>query len=190
VCNLIFVPLQQHLSLGAERSRYALHTNSLDDSGYVRYLQEVVSWVQRIRIADPSVLDFGSGENQVLSVLLNKQGIRCTAYDPVYGIGQDALGAKYDIVVVCEVIEHLRILRTEVENIGGLLKPGGFLLLRTEMVSLGVAFNDWWYVQDQTHINFFSKQTVETLSQILSLTIHATDDKRFFLLKKTRQTLL
>ena len=35
----------------------------------------------------------------------------CESYDPLYGLLIDEKREKYDVIVLCEVIEHLRNLR-------------------------------------------------------------------------------
>jgi SAM-dependent methyltransferase len=159
-CGLVFVPGEFWPSEDEERARYAHHDNSPANEGYVHFLGQVADAVAELGIARPRVLDFGSGENAVLTDLLCRRGFDCTAYDPLYGKGRAALGDRYDIVVVCEVIEHLRDLRDELRTLKNCLEDGGRVVVRTQCYPSIVEVASWWYARDATHLNFFTERTL------------------------------
>jgi hypothetical protein len=174
-CGLIFVPAADHCSVPDEKARYDLHDNDDGQEGYRRYLGEMVDAVcQRI---DPSarILDFGSGKNAVLISLFREKGYDCTAYDPLYSIGTDALSRRYDAIILCEVIEHLRDLPAEIERMRGLLAPGAALFIRTQFYPSIDEFPRWWYKNDRTHINFFSRTSIDKAAAMMGLTATACE---------------
>lgn len=164
-CRLVFVAPHSRLTVDDELRRYALHNNTTADAGYVAYLSTVADAVQSLSGAASTVLDFGCGEHQVLSGLLTDRGIACSAYDPLYGIGADALDRRYDVVVMCEVIEHLRDLSREVALIGRLVARNGFVVVRTQVCEETTDFRTWWYAQDPTHILFFTMPAIAEFSR-------------------------
>jgi hypothetical protein len=164
-CGLVFVPEDQWLSVEDERARYQHHNNTPDTHGYVCFLNEVVAQVEALRLGGQPILDFGSGEHAVLTDLLNARGLACTAYDPLYGRTQ--LAGPYALVIVCEVIEHLRDLRGELARLRDLLSSDGKILVRTQPYPSVEQLPAWWYSRDPTHINFFSEATLSHAASLI-----------------------
>jgi hypothetical protein len=176
-CGLIFVPERDWVRPDEERARYAHHDNSESNTGYVRFLGEVADVAASAASAAGAgarVLDFGSGENAVLARLLGRRGIDATAYDPLYGLGATALASRYDVVVLCEVIEHLRDLRAELIRLVGCLNQNGRVVVRTQCYPSVAEITSWWYARDLTHINFFAPQTLAFAAALCGLRVEAT----------------
>jgi len=159
-CGLIFVPARDHVCGDEEKSRYDLHDNSACHEGYVRFLNEIVTIIEAQCSPSDHLLDYGSGKNSVLSRILKERGYGCTAYDPLYGIGAGALAKSYDAIILNEVIEHVRDLRNEALLIKKAAGNTGTIIIRTRRYPSLDTFSGWWYKNDITHINFFSRQTL------------------------------
>jgi SAM-dependent methyltransferase len=168
-CGLVLVPRDYWVSESEERARYAHHDNSPANEGYVKFLGQVADVVAELGPVSSRVLDFGSGENAVLADLLRQRGFACAAYDPVYGLGQAALRERYDIVVLCEVIEHLRDLRAEMLTLKACLGPGGRVVVRTQCYPSVAELPTWWYARDATHLNFFAPRTLDLAARLCGL---------------------
>jgi hypothetical protein len=183
-CRLIQVPQVFEISKQDEIDRYKLHTNTDDKDGYILYLQDIVNLV---RIVAPigHILDFGAGEHAVLTELLKKEGYHADPYDPHYSSIAELPDKKYDIVILCEVIEHLRFLKNELMLIRNLLSAHGCVILRTQLYPETLdSFRKWWYIQDKTHINFFSRSSLEYVASVLGLRVIATEKKDIFVMTK------
>ena len=177
-CQLVFVPLEEHISVEQEKERYGLHENSNQSKSYRKYLSSIVNEIKSIHLDNLKILDFGAGEDFVLTRLLREEGYDCQAYDPLYDLGLSSLTPKYDLIILCEVIEHLRQLRKELELLKELLKPEGHIYIRTQFYPATTALSSWWYTNDMTHINFFSPETLKEVAQILNRSLLQHDDKQ------------
>jgi hypothetical protein len=174
-CHLVFVPVEDMVSAEDEKNRYALHDNSDANPKYVEYLNSFADELQRIPLQSPRVLDFGSGPATALAKVLADRGIACESFDPLYGIGETALTQTYEIIALCEVIEHLRDLRKEINLLKTLLAPGGYVLARTELYNELTDFESWWYAKDATHVNFFRLTTMVRIAEYLGKGIFFTN---------------
>lgn len=167
-CELIAVPEKYYLDMHSERKRYELHDNTIDNTGYVAYLEAVVSVIRQNKNKDISIIDFGSGKNRVLESLLKREGYtNCRSYDPLYGYMVDFEKTTFDIVVLCEVIEHLQDLSSELSHIKKTLRDNSRLIIRTQVYLEKEQFPKWWYKEDLTHINFFSERTIEFVAGVI-----------------------
>jgi hypothetical protein len=165
VCDLIFVPVSQFVTIEEERARYELHDNTGDNAGYRSFLGGVAEIVAQVTAQSGRILDFGSGRHAVLTALLRERGYSCTACDPLYGIGMDFAEFTYNTVVLCETIEHLRDLKEDVRVITRLVNPSGTLVIRTGLHPQPGSFGSWWYKNDPTHINYLGMPTIEWIAK-------------------------
>jgi 2-polyprenyl-3-methyl-5-hydroxy-6-metoxy-1,4-benzoquinol methylase len=168
-CGLVFVPEAHWLSVDDERARYAHHDNTAANAGYVKWLGQVANVVAGLAAPGARVLDFGSGENAILTGLLREHGYDCTAYDPLYGMGVESMSGRHDVIVLCEVIEHLRDLRQEIVRLADRLQPAGAVVVRTQCYPSVAELATWWYARDATHINFFAPRTLELAASLCGL---------------------
>lgn len=179
-CGLVSVPREFWLGEDEERARYAHHDNSPSNDGYLKFLGQVADVVTELGAGRARVLDFGSGENAMLGNLLRQRGLHCVAYDPLYGKGRRALCDHYDVVVLCEVIEHLRDLRAEILSLKECLGPGGRIVVRTQCYPSVADVTSWWYARDATHLNFFAKRTLEYAAGLCGLRCLGTAEPDIF----------
>ncbi len=177
VCELIFVPSAEWLSPEEEKLRYANHENSAHNSEYVRYLTGISREIDRIPTPHPKILDFGSGPEYVLTRVLRKRGFDCEPYDPVYDLGEEQLSSQFDIVIICETIEHVRDIQKELLLLQRVCNPRGYIFIHTELYPRKEDFLHWWYALDPTHINFFSDNALVTLARLLKRSIFHTNNK-------------
>ena len=169
-CALVFVPPEFHLTPGDERLRYDLHHNAAADPAYAAYIDSVAETVCGICATNGSparVLDFGAGRHALLTGALLNRGLDVAAYDPLYGIGSGALDNQYDLVVMCEVFEHLREPGGEMARVARALSPGGRVFIRTVPYRSRGDFMAWWYKEDPTHVAFAHRLTMKTVGNIL-----------------------
>ncbi len=164
-CLLVFVPPEQHLSLGAEKSIYDLHRNDPADSGYRRFLSRLLEPLAARLPDGASGLDFGCGPGPALAAMMSERGFDMRIYDPFYADDPALLERRYDFITATEVIEHFRTPRAEFERLFALLKPGGLLGVMTKRVIDREAFARWHYKNDLTHISFFSIPTLRWLAE-------------------------
>lgn len=164
-CSLVFVPPSYYLSAEQEKAEYDKHENSLEDEGYRRFLSRTAKPLLE-RLEQPSLgLDFGCSMAPVLAHMLQEQGHTVSLYDHFYYSDKHTLAQSYDFITATEVIEHLHQPLVVLEQLWGLLKPAGYLVLMTKRVRDQQAFTTWHYKNDPTHVCFFSEATFSWLAQ-------------------------
>ncbi|MDO3383926.1 class I SAM-dependent methyltransferase [Gilvimarinus sp. SDUM040014] len=163
-CQLVFVPPSFYLSAVDEKAEYDLHENTVEDSGYRRFLQRALSPLLPKLRPGMTGLDFGCGPAPALQAMLCEQGFDVSVYDVFYAPESAALARTYDFITATEVVEHLHDPASELERLWRQLRSGGWLLLMTKRVLDVEAFASWHYKNDPTHVCFFSEATFAWLA--------------------------
>ena len=180
-CYLVFVSNAYWLSLDEEKAEYDLHENNADDQGYRQFLSRLCEPLSKrldlSLVGDCKGLDFGCGPGPTLSLMLEEKGAAMALYDPFYFNDKTVLDGTYDFICATEVVEHLSDPKKEFAQLFSMLKSGGWLGLMTKMVKNQQAFSRWHYINDQTHICFYSRATFEFIAEQVgaSVTFVAND---------------
>jgi hypothetical protein len=177
-CGSRYVPPAYWLTPAREKQRYALHDNSLANDGYMRYLGAVADTVERCVEPGARALDYGSGPARALETILRGRGFDAASFDPLYDIGPASLSRRWDIVVICEVIEHVRDIDSMLKRLRPLLHAESVLLIHTRTIDSVNDFMRWWYKEDPTHINFFSRAALRGICESLGLRVVHADHAR------------
>jgi SAM-dependent methyltransferase len=166
-CEYIFKSPECYQDFTVQKERYNLHENDENDEGYKAYFQRFLDYILPLAGKPNSALDFGCGKSSLLASLLDKEGIECDYYDPIYHPNTLSDDKKYELIVSTEVFEHLHQPREVFESLLGRLEEGGYLALQTQFHPNDTeAFKKWYYHQDPTHIVFFTAQTFRVLCEI------------------------
>lgn len=163
-CNLIFVPIEDHIDPAAEKARYDLHQNSPEDKGYRSFLSRILPPLQpKINQGDRG-LDYGSGPSPVLAAILRENGFQSVFYDPFYHNQPELLQEQYDFVTCTEVVEHFRHPLSDWKQLINLVKKGGWLAVMTQMTPETMAFDRWYYQRDETHVCFYTLESFKWIA--------------------------
>ncbi len=176
-CKLVFVPCHFWLTRDEEKGVYDLHKNDPEDGGYLRFLSRMATPLLERLEGQCHGLDFGCGPGPALFQLFHEHKHQVKLYDPLYYNDPTLLSQKYDFICATEVVEHLQSPASELTRIVSLLKPGAWLGIMTKLVIDKIAFRNWHYIRDPTHICFFSRATLVWLAEHynLELTIAGKD---------------
>lgn len=167
-CDLIFVPETHLPSREEEKAQYDLHENSPDDVGYRKFLQRLTVPFTKKLPPESTGLDFGCGPGPTLSVMLEETGHTVALFDPIYQPNPKALKSQYDFITATEVFEHLHDPKRDLEQLWNALKPEGWLGVMTKRAHNLESFSRWHYIQDPTHVCFWSDNTFRWLAGIWS----------------------
>lgn len=163
-CQLVFVGRQFLPTKTKEKAEYDLHQNSLQDEGYVRFLDKLLKPLSRYFKPNIDILDFGCGPGPVLAELMAQQGMHVKLYDPFFANHPEHLTLSYDIITCTEAIEHFHTPRIEWQCWLKALKQNGVLGIMTKRVIDKTRFASWHYKNDPTHVSFFSEATFRYLA--------------------------
>ena len=184
-CEYIFKSPEYFQDLSIQKERYNLHENDEEDEGYQAYFQRFLDFVLPLAGTPKRALDFGCGASSLLAKMLEKEGIPCDHYDPIYHPDTLDEDKKYDLIVSTEVFEHLHQPREVFMNLLNRLERGGYLALQTQFHSNDIeAFKKWYYHQDPTHIVFFTAQTFRVLCKAYGCEFVSDNGKNMVLLRK------
>jgi 2-polyprenyl-3-methyl-5-hydroxy-6-metoxy-1,4-benzoquinol methylase len=188
-CGLWFVPSCFHVTLQAAKDRYALHDNSADNQHYRKYLHPVALKIADLCTGIPlaRVLDFGCGEHAVLSHLLKAENREVVSYDPLYERDLDFANTRYHVIIASEVMEHVADLRCTALLLGSLLHESGYCIIRTKLVTTQTDIVSWWYVNDPTHICFFSEKSINYFASLCGCNVIEYDGVEWAVLQKDKK---
>lgn len=163
------------LDEAAERRRYTLHENSLENPGYRSYLESFLGSVLSFpSIVDAGfcetwkVFDYGSGPEPALVALMRERGIDARGWDPFFARDTERFPGGADLVTCLEVAEHFKTPGDDFARLSASVRNGGFAAIGTHLVdTLDSAddgeyrtFRSWWYREDPTHVSFYSKKAL------------------------------
>ncbi len=185
-CSLIQLDNNQILSYKAEKQRYMLHENSIDNKGYVTYLKKIIaSSVRPFLNKGNRILDFGCGPEQTWADILTKEGFGVTSFDPYFYTAKEWKTQIFDVITAIEVFEHINSPAIELKLLNNCLSSGGYLIIRTMLHNNNWSeFSNWWYKDDPTHITFYSKDTVKYICNKWNYKLIQVKDNCEIVLKK------
>lgn len=176
-CRAIFLSPEYYLSPQAEKYRYILHNNDVDDPGYIHFASPIINQIKSDFDNDSKGLDFGCGTGPVITSELEKSGFNLTLYDPYFQPNNKVLKNTYDFIICCEVMEHFQNPLQEFKLLRSLLKDRGKLYCKTGVWNKKIDFQGWHYKNDLTHVIFYSKETLEWLKTSLNFSaLNICDD--------------
>ncbi len=145
-----------------EKERYETHHNDVNDPRYQQFVSPITNAVQADFQPQNSLgLDFGAGTGPVITKVLNDKGYQLNLYDPFFHPETSALEKQYDYIVSCEVIEHFHQPLKEFQLLKKLLKPQGKLYCMTDIYRNHIAFENWYYKNDPTHVIFYTEKSLQ-----------------------------
>lgn len=168
-CRLIWVEPEYLPGPEAERRRYELHRNGLEDAGYVAFLRQAVEPALPFLAPEMRGLDYGCGHTPTLHLLLKEAGLGCENYDPFFKPEWPA--GLYDYLFATEVVEHFHRPATEWTRMLSLLKSGGILTVMTAPWTDLESFRTWGYASDETHVVFYHRVTLDWICGAFGLEV-------------------
>ncbi|HEY9189761.1 MAG TPA: class I SAM-dependent methyltransferase [Sulfurovum sp.] len=188
-CEYIFKSPEYYQELSAQKERYNLHENDENDAGYQAYFQRFLDFILPLTGDPKTALDFGCGATSLLCRMLEKEGMACDYFDPIYHPETLIDTKKYDIIVSTEVFEHLHQPREVFESLLERLEEGGYLALQTQFhPNDREAFQKWYYHQDPTHIVFFTVRTFEVLCRIYGCELIGDNGTNMVVIRKQQHS--
>ncbi len=180
-CDLIFVPSEFHPAPDTEKNRYDLHENDQCAAGYKNYLQGFTEIVSPYIDGNMEGLDFGCGPYPLLAEILREKGLSVGIYDPYFFNDTAVFTRQFDYIICTETVEHFRDPRAEFEKLNSLLNPGGLLCIMTGILENRDDFPRWHYIQDITHLAFYSRLTIGWIAECFRWTVlHSENDVTIF----------
>ena len=185
-CGLIQLDKQLHLTTAAEKQRYMLHENSSDNTGYLRYLNNIITnSITPFLKPGNRLLDFGCGPEKTWAKILKEKSYNVSTYDPYFDNNSDWLNRNFDAVTAIEVFEHLSSPAKELVLLSSCLKAGSLLVIRTMLHNNNWDnFQKWWYKEDPTHISFYSETTINYICRTWKYELLQIKDQCEIVLKK------
>ncbi len=184
-CEYIFKSPECYQDFSKQKERYNLHENDEDDEGYKAYFQRFLDFTLPLADQPKTALDFGCGVSSLLSTMLQKEGIACDFYDPIYHPDTLNDSKKYELIVSTEVFEHLHQPREVFKALLERLEEGGYLAIQTQFHPNNVEkFKKWYYHQDPTHIVFFTARTFRALCERYGCKFVGDNGKNMVMIKK------
>lgn len=162
-CRLIFTDPATFLSFDDEKRRYDLHENSREDPDYRKFLSRLFLPMNALLAPASRGLDFGSGPGPALASMFEESGHNVAIYDSFYAVHPVVFEERYDFITATEVLEHLRDPGAELDRLWSRLNDGGLLGLMTKLTVSEDSFLKWHYINDPTHVCFFSRETFHWL---------------------------
>lgn len=160
-CKGVFVDESHYPSGSSELARYETHNNDVNDPGYQKFVSPITHHILKNFKPSASGLDYGAGPGPVITKLLSEQGYQLELYDPFYAVEPAVLEKKRDFIICCEVIEHFHNPAEEFQLLHGLLNPNGQLVCMTDLYHEGLDFDKWYYKNDETHVFFYHRESLE-----------------------------
>ncbi|MEN8187525.1 MAG: class I SAM-dependent methyltransferase [Bacteroidota bacterium] len=159
-CKGIFLDKDHLLDRSEEKDRYYLHENHINDQGYIKFADPIISSVRELFNSTHQGLDFGAGHTPVISEVLKRDGFQVEIFDPIFFNNTNILDKKFDFITSCEVIEHFYNPKKEFELLFKMLKSNGKLICMTDIYN-GIDFATWYYRTDPTHVFFYQEETLK-----------------------------
>lgn len=106
--------------------------------------------------------------------MFSEAGFDIDVYDIFYAPHAANLTRQYDFITATEVVEHLAAPGEVLNQRVAQLLPGGYLGLMTKRVTSQQAFARWHYINDPTHVCFFSEATFRWWAAEQGLTVEFT----------------
>lgn len=184
-CELVFRDPETYLDHEEEKKRYSTHDNNIENQGYVDFLMPNVKTLLPYLKKGAKGLDFGSGPGPILDKLFAEEDIEVKNYDPYFDYHPHLLDDKYDFITCTEAFEHFSIPFKEMVTMNAALKPGGFLLIMTEMYRDREHFASWGYRTDPTHICFLNKKGLKWMANQWGYEILSCDGRISLLVKNS-----
>ena len=174
-CGFVFAPaIRQDVMARAYAAGHHGPDDGAPDVGWanLQFLQPALDRLNRGR--NMRILDFGCGQS-CIPAALRARGHRVVAVDLVPPLEPHpdrltgdllALGLPpggFDLAFAFQVFEHLPEPRTFLDELLRLTRPGGLVLLHTDMETEERArgFARWWYVTPPDHCAFYRHRTFE-----------------------------
>lgn len=179
-CGFMYKDESHILSSELEFDRYKLHNNN--DKDYYLYQKSFFEEIEKY--LSGNILDYGCGDNHILSNIINEEGYYCSFYDLYFYDNEDTLLNLYNVIILEEVIEHLKSPITILKKLYSLLNKDGLFIIRTRLLNKNINLNSWWYLRDTTHISFFSFKSFQICCELLRMNIIYCNDKDLIILKK------
>ena len=184
-CQYIFKSSEHYQDFSAQKERYNLHENDENDEGYQAYFQRFLNFTLPLVGKLETALDFGCGASSLLAKLLEKEGVACDYYDPIYHPDTLDNSKKYELIVSTEVFEHLHQPREVFESLIDRLEEGSYLALQTQFHPNNIeAFKKWYYHQDPTHIVFFTAKTFKVMCEKFACEFVGDNGKNMVVIRK------
>jgi 2-polyprenyl-3-methyl-5-hydroxy-6-metoxy-1,4-benzoquinol methylase len=170
-CELIFADPESHLNPVEEKARYDQHQNDPADARYRRFLNQLAEPLLARLMPGMQGLDYGCGPGPTLSVMLQEAGMEMQLYDPYYAPKTSVLDRKYDFVTCTEAVEHFYQPDKDWARLVSLLRRDSSLGVMTRIYNAADDFDQWYYKNDPTHVNFYSPTTLAWLAAQYDLMI-------------------
>ncbi|QLY40131.1 class I SAM-dependent methyltransferase [Hujiaoplasma nucleasis] len=165
-CDSIQLDHEQLLNPMDEKKRYDTHNNDIMDKGYQSFVSPITNYILNHFDKDDQGLDFGAGPGPVISKLLMDQSYSISQYDPFFHPDNELLNKSYDYIIACEVIEHFNHPKSSFNAIKKSTKTNGQWIFMTYLYDDSIDFQKWHYKNDETHVIFYSKKTLEYIKNI------------------------
>lgn len=166
-CKAVLMDASDYVDSKEEQERYEEHNNDVTDPRYQRFVQPVVDAVLNYTDSSAQGLDYGAGTGPVISKMLEEEEYSMSLYDPFFWDIPENLEKKYDFIVCCETMEHFHHPKEEFEQLKALLCDDGYLFCKTKLYSDDILFKGWRYMHDQTHVIFYTVETLEWISETI-----------------------
>ena len=183
VCYLIFVDEKYLIAANDEKVRYEAHENGIEQAGYVDFLNKAIQPGLKYLKTGMEGLDFGCGPAPTLSILLERENIKCLNYDPFFF--SEMPKGKFDFVYATECFEHFYCPKKEIETIANMLLPGGYLIIMTYLWDNSENFPSWHYTNDITHVVFYHQKTIDFIASEFGFELLEIINNRVIIFRKT-----
>jgi SAM-dependent methyltransferase len=144
-----------------------------DWGGRVNQTLRLVMMGSRLVAKNPwelKVLDFGSGMGTFVAAARDQLQMQAWGTDLIQPkFGREFFlpkidGETFDVIVACEVLEHLVQPMQTLEQIRGALNPGGVFAFQTAYYDPATCGRDWWYLGPANgHVSLYSRGAFDEL---------------------------
>lgn len=199
-CNYVFInplPTDEEISL-IYRLEYFDKGKYIDDFATKMEYKRRIGLIQNIAFeTKPSILDFGCASGDFVNftksnyditgidfsddaILLAKTKYPDLKSQFLYFNELQNLDRTFDIIVLWDVLEHVKSPLETLEYLKKFLKTGGAIIISTPNIGAIVPKifkNKWAFMTPPEHLSFFDKKSIYNLSQILKGKIIFWDTK-------------
>jgi hypothetical protein len=163
-CQLVFSDAASHLPPLVEKQRYK-ENGGTKQQALSQFLISLIAQCEQSSNDPLSGLNFGRVLEPESLFNIGYHPHRISQYDPFFAPDHQVLKHHYDYICCFRIFEHFRFPSKEWSLLGTMLKPGGWLAIKTKLLTDPSTFDKWHHKNNLTHVSFYQRSTFEYLAE-------------------------